>query len=157
MKTQMRMIVTDDGPVHDVKLALAKEKHDRTVVINALFQAGHVQVMADDDPINIRIRIEDEFFAEPRDVFPTTNLIARVQLALQAGLSERNRPRIENYHAADAMSYAYGKSFHEELSKKWARSVGEEFGKVTAAVTKTPSRTGVWANAKKALRKGLRP
>lgn len=101
-KSAMKMLIGDE-PVQEALMAKAKSHHDRTCEIGALVNTGHVTVMVDDDPLNIRLRIEDEFFAEPRTVFPSEAMVARLHLAIHAGRSDRNLSQKE--HAMDAMSY----------------------------------------------------
>lgn len=162
MKNQMKLVITDD-PVSDVKMALAKEHHDRTMKLGELVAAGHVTVMEDCDAVRVRVKIEDEVFSEDRERFPTTELMARLQLAIHAGLSERNRVKIMgDNHASDAMAYAAlgksWKSYHQQLSRmprgadpafmSGDRLWYDEAAKIPAKIT---------ATVKKALRKGLRP
>lgn len=162
MKDQMRLIITDD-PVSDVKMALAKEHHDRTQKLRELVAAGHVTVLEDNDAVRVRLQIEDEVFGEERQCFPSTELMARLQLAVHAGRSERNNQTIRDYHASDAMNYAaLGKSYHQQLSRINPDDPAffmpgdniwyEEAAKIPAKITAT-----VKAKAKAALRKGLRP
>ncbi len=156
MKQQMRLMISDDGPVQDALMAKAKEAHDRTCMIGVLTNQGHIRVLEDNDPLNIRLVLEDEVFAEPRDVFPSAVLIARLQLAINAGRSERNLTVQTIVDAADQMSrykYQYGgiagQGNHGRTYKLDARSLAMEQGyanvaKITAKVTRN-------------VRKGLRP
>lgn len=164
MKPQMQMII-EDAPVRDVKMALAKEKHDRTLVIDKLVNSGRVRVMQDDDPVNVRLRIGEHYFSCLRSEFPSTVLVANLQLALRAGVGDDDetmpgppyhRGRIENYNAADAMAYGV-----VGMERKWRTDAYLEAAyplgaaeQITATVTKKPN--GIW-RAVKALRKGLRP
>lgn len=109
----MRLIITDD-PVDDVKMAMAREKHDREQRISALVGSCHVSIMCDDDPVNVRLRIEDQFFSEPRERFPSIKMVADIELALAAGLSDRltrldeqREAEIMSYHATDALVYSH--------------------------------------------------
>lgn len=111
MTRKSLIMLIDDDPVSEAKMALAKEHHDRTSAFGRLCNEGHVKVVEDNDPINIRCRIEDEFFAEERSRFPSTLLMAKLQLAIAAGRSCRNDPKDETetaQHQLDAYRYAYG-------------------------------------------------
>jgi hypothetical protein len=88
----MKMIVIDDAPVRDVKMALAKEHHDRTTVLHLLMQSGSVRVVQDCQPSTISVQIGDEVFTDQREAFPSTQLMARVQLALHAGQACKSQP-----------------------------------------------------------------
>lgn len=158
MKDHMRLIITDD-PVSDVKIALAKEHFDREVKLGELVTAGHVTVLEDNDVVCVRVQIEDEVFTEERRRFPSTELMARLQLAVHAGRSERNNQTLRDYHASDALSYAVaGSKYHQQLARihraddpafmPGDRLWYEEAAKIPAKLT---------ATVKKALRKGLRP
>lgn len=105
------LMLIDDDPVSEVKMALAKEHHDRTSEFGRLCNIGHVKVVEDNDPINIRCRIEDEYFAEERTRFPSTLLMAKMQLAIAAGRSCRNERDIKAevaQHKLDTYRYTYG-------------------------------------------------
>lgn len=106
MKRQMQLVISD-APVQDVKMALAKEHHERTGVIGLLMNQGHIKVLPDEDPAFIRLQIEDEIFKEERARFPTTTLIARLQLAIHAGKSERNVERNSYTGWDDALETGY--------------------------------------------------
>lgn len=156
MKDQMRLIITDD-PVSDVKMALAKEHHDRTIKLGELVTAGHVTVLEDNDAVRVRLQIEDEVFTEDRERFPSTELMARLQLAVHAGRTERNNQTLRDYHASDALSYAVaGSKYHQQLARIQRSDdpafmpgdrlwYYEEAAQITATVKP------------KVLRKGLRP
>lgn len=159
MKRQMQLVISD-APVQDVKMALAKEHHERTGVVGLLMNQGHVTILKDEDPAFIRLQIEDEIFKEERARFPTTTLIARLQLAIHAGKSERNVERVEvasrnmAKHAALGMSYHMGDQMHgvpkgykswEEVAP-WADALETGYNNV-ARITATV----------KKFRKGLRP
>lgn len=171
MKPQMPMIIADDdAPVRDVLMARAKEKHDRTAVIDKLINSGRVRVMQDDDPVNVRLRIGEHYFSCLRSEFPSTVLLANLQLALRAGVGDDETTqtppyhtgRIENYHANNAMAYGVvGRKWctKDYLEETYPYPVGGDLYKavaeqVTATVTKKPN--WIW-RAAKALRKGLRP
>lgn len=128
MKRPLIMVIDDEGDtrVHDVKMARAKEHHERTTAMHALMQSGDVTVMEDMDPAIVRVRVDDEFFTDKRDAFPSTQLLARVQLAIHAGRSDRVRQHKEavDRHLSDAM--VYGISMHSQMeSRVHRRRVGK--------------------------------
>lgn len=84
----MKMLVTDHE-VDLVRLALAKEMHERSEVFQRLCRQGHVIVLQENDPVTIRCRVGDELFECERNCFPSIELMARVQLAVHAGLTCR--------------------------------------------------------------------
>lgn len=138
----MKLIVTDDAPVTDVKMALAKEHHDRMEVFQELCMRGVCSVIIDNHPMKISVQIGEEIFQEPRPVFPTTVLMARLQLAIHAGQSNLNHPY------ADAPTYI-GAPFPVET---WERNPHYDIyaglaKKITATVKGTATK----------VRKGLRP
>lgn len=77
-----------------IKLALAKEHHDRASLIGLWTNQGNISILQTDDPGTITVRLDDEFFSEARDKFPTSTLIARLQLAIASGRSDRNNPAV---------------------------------------------------------------
>lgn len=107
----MNLIVSShDAHVSDVRLALAKEHHDRLNILQGMVGQGHVTIVQDENPATVTVQIDDELFSEPRDHFPTTVLMARLQLAVHAGKSDLYRMTREGSsaiddHQADAMSY----------------------------------------------------
>lgn len=106
MRKPMNLIVSShDAHVSDVRLALAKEHHDRLNVLQGLVGRGHVTIVQDENPATVTVQIDDELFSEPRDHFPTTVLMARLQLAVHAGKSDLHRMTSAIDHQADAMSY----------------------------------------------------
>lgn len=114
MSVIMTVSDNDDWLVQESRMAKAKAHHERTSLFGQWCTAGHITVMEDNDPVNIRLRIEDEFFAEPRDRFPSTTLIAKLQLAIYAGRSCKNEnpfgpPNAGSYHSrwAQALESAY--------------------------------------------------
>lgn len=98
-------MLVDDAPIPEVAMARAAEHHARTTEFGRICNEGHVRVINDDDPLNIRCKVENEVFSCPRDVFPTTELMARLQLAIAAGLSCTKLPREEFEHQMDAYRY----------------------------------------------------
>lgn len=166
MDKQMKLLITTDDPVSDVKMALAKEHHNRAKQVEKLILAGHVSVVEDDNPAFIRVRIEDEFFQDERSRFPSTTMIARLQLAIQAGRSDRNRivhEQIADHAAADSMHYTLGKYGRSNWHAGWLKEQTIAMGYDNAGdyVTLWDKADGVTAAVKaaptKALRKGLRP
>lgn len=84
---------TDENLEQDiVNLAKAHQVQEHVSRIGKWVNERHVRVMEDDDPNNVRLRIEDIYFAEPRDQFPSVTLMAKMALAIAVGKSERNRP-----------------------------------------------------------------
>lgn len=83
-------MVTSDEPIRDVQMALAKEHHERTTEFGRLCNLGHVNVVEDNCATHITVEIEGEYFTDIREKFPTTQLMARLQLAIAAGRSENN-------------------------------------------------------------------
>lgn len=152
MKSQMKLTVSDE-PVRDVKMAQAKEAHDRTTVLGLLMNEGHVTVLNTDDPNFITLKIEDETFIETRKGFPTTVLMARLQLAIHAGKSSRNAVvqvfedsandnLFQHFRPYEVREFAHHKAWQQnETLAAGYDSVRE----ITATVKP------------KALRKGLRP
>lgn len=119
MKRQMKMLITDDGPVQDVLTARAKEHHERTTEMGRLMNLGHVRPVEDNCATHITVEVQDEFFTDVRERFPTTELMARVQLAIAAGRSCNNGTSMtaerldrvwvdENYsHRAEVIAQGY--------------------------------------------------
>lgn len=92
-KTERHMpLLVSDEPLDLVTIAKAHEHKQRTDAVTRLIRDGHVRVMEDNDTEVIRLRIDREFFLDRRDEFPSPGLVARLQLAVNAGQSERNRP-----------------------------------------------------------------
>ncbi len=109
--TKPIIMLIDDNPISEVKIALAKEHHDRTDVFSNLCRAGHVKVSADNNPAMISCENEGEIFTEERNHFPSTVLMARLQLAVAAGRSCTNTPSDTEHasviqHQLDAYRYA---------------------------------------------------
>lgn len=161
LRSHMKLIITDDAPVNDVKMALAKERHDRQQKIYELFGEGHCSAdMESGHPI-VTVAIEGEVFREARDVFPTVGLMARLQLAINAGQSNRNLGAGPGpTHAADAMAYgmtyggrAGGNMTATEINRLYqdSRISSYRASDLYADVAKS-----VTATVKK-FRKGLRP
>lgn len=125
----MRMLIGDDATVQDVKLALAKEQHDRNAVFNQLVASGDVSVLMDMNPEIVRVRVDTEIFSDARKSFPSSQLMARVQLALHAGLSDKTasqKERMDN-HMLDAMRF--GMHIHKGATKAWANDLTTTFNR----------------------------
>lgn len=137
----MKIIVTDDAPVQDVKLALAKEYHDRQQVMRELIAYRRVHVVEDNDASTIRVRVGDQVFACPRETFPTTILIANVQLALYAGVG--NDPD----GPAGLVLSSYLEGYQEEYSSFARKAID----RITAMKLFPPTFTKAFK------KKGLRP
>lgn len=144
-----------DAHVSDVRLALAKEHHDRLDVLQGLVGRGHVTIVQDENPATVTVQIDDELFSEPRDHFPTTVLMARLQLAVHAGKSDLHRVMPD--HQADAISYTAGSipdiiyhTYGDEHIGNWI-----DRKRATTIFPEATKRPRVTATVK--LRKGLRP
>lgn len=145
----MKMLITDDPTTLDdiVKMARVAEQEVRARTMHGWIDSGDVSIVLDDDPHNTSVRVGTEVFSDPRDQFPTIATLARVQLALHAGVTSRDEPPDIYRRVAYAMHY--GKS---PMYRGYARPPGdyvwyEEAADFTATVTK----------AKKAKQRGLRP
>lgn len=104
------VLFTDEPPSKDdiLKLALAMEQQQRATTMTKWFNEGLIAFIEDCDPLFIRVKIEDEVFTDPRDEFPTTAMVARVQLAIAGGRNEhRTPPGGGQQWWADAMEHAY--------------------------------------------------
>jgi len=163
----MRLMI-DDAPVKDVKMALAKEHHDREQTIRALMAKGRCSVVQDNCATHITVRVDTEHFTDIREKFPTTILMANIQLALAAGLDDRNRkgdPYDEmSNHMHDAMAYgiqsvyrggrSVGKSevlaMGYDMHSTW--DMGDYLDWKTEANTEA-----LTATVKRKFKKGLRP
>lgn len=130
------------------RMARKAEHHERCVMFQRYLKEGHVEVLCDAEPLFVRVQIEDEILRDPRDDFPTTLMMAKLALAIAAGRSHRRLQRIESYHAADAMSYAFNSGKAPYGNRVWfdEASIAVDWQKITAAV-KPPHRK----------QKGLRP
>jgi len=161
----MRLMI-DDAPVKDVKVALAKEHHDREQTIRALMAKGRCSVVQDNCATHITVRVDTEHFTDIREKFPTTILMANIQLALAAGLDDRNRkgdPYDEmSNHLHDAMAYgiqsvyrggrSVGKS--EVLAMGYDAPVWTDFALGDYLYNAEPA---VTVTVKQKFKKGLRP
>lgn len=89
------MTISDspDWRSQEARMAKAKAHHERTLLIGQWRNEGHITVIDDEsrDAAYVHLRIEDEVFADPRDRFPSVELIAKLQLAIHAGRSDRNQ------------------------------------------------------------------
>jgi hypothetical protein len=107
-KRAMRLLI-DDDVIDEFRIAREKERHDRGEVILQLIDAGHVAVVINNNADKITLVIEGESFSCPRAVYPTTELVARIQLARQAGRSEKNvvKPPMSEEVATEALNAKY--------------------------------------------------
>lgn len=145
------MLITDDPTTSDdiVKMARVAELEVRARTMHGWIDSGDVNIILDDDPLNIRIQVGTEVFADPRDQFPTIATLARVQLALHAGLTSKD----------NGVGERWINTYGHDLRAQQAIFRGDralppgpyawydEAADFTATVTK----------AKKAKQKGLRP
>lgn len=141
------MIITDWDQEKDdiVRLALATALHERTGRIGAWCNKGVISVVEDNDPLNVRLRMEDVYFSEPRAVFPSIELIAKIALAINAGLDDGQRPRIESYKGADEISYGVAAHKHYERyasNRVWVDELEHAYHKV-AQITAPVKRRGL--------------
>lgn len=113
MKKPVIMLV-DDEPIPEVAMAQAMEHHARTSEFGRLCNLGHVRVMETCDPNFIHCEIEGEVFQDDRNSFPTTELMARLQLAIASGRSCKNDVKVESSHQLDAYAYGF-------MSETWTR------------------------------------
>lgn len=90
MRNAIRTMQRHDADL--IKEAMYREWKARREEFARLQAHGYVSVMADEQPDVIRVRIDQEYFTDKRDVFPTTRLMARLQLAVAAGQTDRNAP-----------------------------------------------------------------
>lgn len=142
-----------------VQMALAREQHDRRGAFQNLQVHGHVRIATTEQPAHITVQIEDEFIDDDRERFPTTNLMARLQLAVAAGRSCRNL-RDEDIYASTNFDYtvntgrrSFGKS--EIFTMGYGRDMHMgDFPKEPPPLF--PAKKRVTAAVKK-FAKGLRP
>lgn len=85
--------------------ALHMEQQERKARVMSYVHQGHVAIEYDNNPAHICVRIEDELLSDARERFPSITLMARVELAIAAGLSHR-KVKQKNDHQVDAFSYA---------------------------------------------------
>jgi hypothetical protein len=133
-----------------VKRALDLEYKARKDAFATLQAQGHVTVMQDDDPLNIRVRVDEEYFAEPRTDWPSTLLMAKLQLSIAAGNSDRNSPPYEGAYTGRWNSRAIMEE-HYPLQKSdavWYDEMND---------FKLYERAAVTATVKPRKMKGLRP
>lgn len=101
-KTPIIMLV-DDAPIPEVAMARASEHHRRTSEFVRLCNGGHIRVLQAEEPDFITVEIEGEQLSDRRDSFPSTLLMAKLQLAVKAGRSNR-KTFTADYHIATARS-----------------------------------------------------
>lgn len=135
MKPQMQLIISDK-PVHEARMTNARKQHDRRLAIDALVAQGHVEIMNDMNPKEIRVRVADEYFIDPRRLFPTEKLLARVQLAVNAGNSCQNFDKQSELrrHALDMMAYGFKAKKFDTLGLFGDTHIGQFTNAVTATV-----------------------
>lgn len=88
-RNSMKLVISDHE-VSDVQMALAREHHDRRGAFQNLQAQGHVRLVETADPARIHVQVEDEVLHDERARFPTTVLMAKLQLAIAAGRSCHN-------------------------------------------------------------------
>lgn len=99
-----------------VKQAMWAEWKVRRNAFDQLQAQGHVSIMQDEKPDVIRVRVDEEYFTDSRADFPTSYLMARIQLAVNAGQSDRNAPRMgRDSHTMDA--FQYGTLAHQQIER----------------------------------------
>lgn len=88
------MMLQTDGPADNEQLEALVEAHtakQRLAQISSWAAAGHVSIQNDIHRNALVLRIDAETIYWPREEPPTAELIARIALALAAGLSDTNR------------------------------------------------------------------
>lgn len=127
----MKLVISDDE-VSLVQMALAREHHDRKNSFRTLQDRGHVHVVNSEKPAHITVQIEDEFIDDDRERFPTTVLMARLQLAIAAGRSCRNLRTNDDFYSNDAgisNTINAGKTAHMAQIMKYEQSIGRLLGR----------------------------
>ena len=144
----MKLIITDDGPVHEAKMAKAFQRHKRNLDFKRLCAQGHVTVNGDRYAGQTTVKVGDETFQESYDIFPSEVLMARLHLAIRAGQSGMNEVH-------EPLVYA-------DVASSWGGRAGGE--SLKTLIEQYPKRSGicpeiadlVTATVKK-FRRGLRP
>lgn len=121
------------------RMAAAAKAQQRRHTLQRWMSQGHVSIVNDDDPLNIRVQIEDEYFSGPRETFPTSELIAKLALALAAGQSDTKRNTLQDDMYAQMGAYAFTSSFRvsktrEELGYAYDQCWLDEAAPITATV-----------------------
>ena len=80
---------------------------------------GHIRIDHSHAMV-IKVRCDDMVFEEPREVFPSVELIAKLALAVKSGLSCRDR--IHNFHNEDALAYTMVGNHNRDAGKSLALS-----------------------------------
>lgn len=145
-----------------VQRALRAEWKVRREAFDKLQAQGHVTVMCDERPDVIRVRVADEFFADSRADFPTAHLMARLQLAVNAGQSERHRVLGENdnpfsYSDMGTRAHQQIERFRRATAKPDYMFMDEAYDFKTGGDYLFPNKSPVTATVKPKYRKGLRP
>lgn len=95
-----RIMITDDEPSNtdvDVRLARWKEWEERSQTMAKLI-AGHLAFpVIDNDSVTVTIAVGDNHFSCPRKLYPTTELLAQVTLAVEAGEGGLDSCRIADF------------------------------------------------------------
>ena len=114
----------------------ARQRHERVSRIIGWFTADHLRLI-ENNPDAVTLAIEDQRFTEAREDFPSNQLVAGIALAINSGLSERNRPRIEDYDRAGAMEYARPVAWKRNFERSALLEVGyHNVARITATVKK---------------------
>lgn len=145
-----------------VEQALHTEQMDRLYAFKNLQAQGHVTIMCDERPDVIRVRVDEEFFADSRADFPTAHLMARLQLAVNAGQSERHRVLGENdnpfsYSDMGTRAHQQIERFRRATAKPDYMFMDEMVDFKTGGDYLFPNKSPVTATVKPKYRKGLRP
>lgn len=146
-----------------VQRALKTEWKARREAFDKLQAQGHVAIMNDERPDVIRVRVDEEFFADSRADFPTAHLMARLQLAVNAGQTDRNAHRMgRDSRIMDA--FQYGTLAHQQIERFRRATAKPDYVFMDEMVDfKTGGdylfgdKSPVTATVKPKYRKGLRP
>lgn len=126
-----------------VQLALATELHQRIGRINEWVNNADIEVIKDDNPDAVTLACGDDIqWTEPRNDFPSANLVAQIALALHTGhRGPRTRTIVEikNYRGSDPLGFSRPYQ-GRVIDRVWLDEMAEyAYGRVaalTAPVTK---------------------
>ena len=130
----MKLMISEaaHSVVQDVKLALAKEQHDRRRTVDIWLMAGDAMLLGDCNPATITLQIEDEKFSCDREKFPTVEMVARMQLAIHAGQSCRNSNfdsqgavMLDHYHLRGLCGVNQLQAYGNSVQRVWMDETGQ--------------------------------
>ena len=91
MATEMRpvpfIVVEGDEQLPLEAIARAKEMHDRVCRFGYWLHEGYIAAFFVVSKMVIRVTVADDVIEEPAEQFPTANLMARIALAIRAGVA----------------------------------------------------------------------